>query len=95
MVIKKEAATMAARKIMTPVEIQAFSEKIIDTLTGLPVQHALDVLRMAERNLLWLATVKKPETPLDAHQIDLEEAIKAKSTVAILDVKSRKKSARA
>lgn len=68
------------RKIMNPTEMNAVSEKIGDMLKGLPVQHALDVLKIAERNLLWNCTVSKPEDDhVKANQMDIEEAIKAYS----------------
>lgn len=74
---------MAGRKIMTPVEINSVSEKIGDMLKGMPVQHALDVLRITERNLLWNCTVSKPEDEhIKANQLDIEDAIKAYSKPA-------------
>ena len=66
------------RKIMDLAEMNAVSEKIGDMLKGLPVQHALDVLRISERNLLWNCTVSKPEDDhAKASQMDIEDAIKA------------------
>lgn len=66
------------RKIMNPTEMNAFSEKIGDMLKGLPVQHALDVLRITEKNLLWNCTVSKPEDDhVKANQMDIEDMLKA------------------
>lgn len=78
---------MAARKIMTEAEVNAISEKIADMLKGTPVRHALDILRITERNLLWNCTVSKPEDRIDlANQIDLEELIKQRTDTPTLSV---------
>ncbi len=57
------------RKIMEPTEVNQVSEVIIGMLRGLPVSHALAVLDVTRSNLLWLATVSKPEEL----QTDLED----------------------
>lgn len=70
---------MAARKILSPTEINQTSEVFISLLRGLPVSHALAVLEITKSNLLYLATVSKPEEePPVPVQIDLEDFISQK-----------------
>jgi hypothetical protein len=57
------------RRIMDPKEVNQMSEVVIGMLRGLPVAHALAVLDTTRSNLLWLATVSKPEEL----QTDLED----------------------
>lgn len=63
------------RKQMELSQINEVTEKIIDLLKGLPVQKALELLRVTEQKMLFLATVSRPADELLEKQIDIEDVI--------------------
>lgn len=68
-----------SRKPMKQEQINEVTEKIIDLLKGMPVQTALEILRVTENKMLYLATVGRPGDDLLERQVDLEEVIARKS----------------
>lgn len=62
-----------SRKVPSVPEQNKISEQIIDMLKGMPVQIALSVLDVTRVNMLYLATVTKPEDDLARRQIDIED----------------------
>ncbi len=63
---------MARRVSLSIEKQQSIIERLMDDLVGLPVQSAIDLLDLAKKQVLYLATFSKPEDDLARRQMKFE-----------------------
>lgn len=62
-----------SRRILSTSDMIKVTAAIVESLKGLPVQQALDILQSARGSLLYMSTVGQPGDDLIERQRDIEE----------------------
>lgn len=69
-----EERTMSqARKTLSAAEQQRIVEDLMEALDGAPVLAAIDILELTKKQVLYLATVSKPEDDLARRQMQFQQ----------------------